>query len=91
MGEKKWGEIIALFRPRFVIFPALVQNRHKFGHPSKNIPNSRPEYRNHTITETKIANIYTLFQTKKTQKPLAPHMLLPPSLPPSGSWKDVQF
>ena len=43
---------------------------------SKNIPNSRLECTNHTLFQTKMVEIDTLFQTKTAKKtyPLAPHI-----------------
>ena len=38
----------------------------------KNIPNSRLECTNHTLFQTKMVEIDTLFQTKTAEKPLIP-------------------
>ena len=45
---------------------------------SKNIPNSRIECTNHTLFQTKMVKIDTLFQTKTAKEtyPLAPHILI---------------
>ena len=46
----------------------------------KNIANSRPECTNHTLFQTKMIQIDTLFQTKMAKKPypLAPHIPIQP-------------
>ena len=54
----------------------LSPNDEEVANSSKNIPNSRLECTNHTLFQTKMVEIDTLFQTKTAKKkyPLARHM-----------------
>ena len=54
----------------------LSPNDEEVANCSKNIPNSRLECTNHTLFQTRMVEIDTLFQTKTAKKtyPLARHM-----------------
>ena len=68
----------------------LLLNDEEVASSKKNIPNSRLECTNHTLFQTKMVKIDTLFQTKTAKKPyhLAPHIPYQPvsvrEYPPPG-------
>ena len=74
---------------------ALSPNDEEVANSSKNIPNSRLEGTKHTLFQTKLAEIDTLFQTKTAKKKTFSHGTylyslykgLPP--PPRGGVKRV--
>ena len=64
--------VVANIKREIVLSP----NDEEVASSSKNIPNSRLQYTNHTLFQTKMVETDTLFQTKTAEKPslLAPHI-----------------